>query len=187
MLQHKELRKQLQAVGYFPAILGDVIDLALAGQAPVAFYVHPDVAFGPGTIGRHLSVLALTPSRLIVIHADDHSEDEYGPAAVAVSTEAVRLKEIKSVAVSQIFDQPDSYQGGVPPRVIQLAVSWGGAHTVETEPAGCADPDCELDHGYSGAIASEDVSVAVTASLLGDEAAVRLSEFARRLSAAAAL
>ncbi|MDR2253489.1 MAG: DUF5998 family protein, partial [Bifidobacteriaceae bacterium] len=66
MIQHQDLRAQLVAVGYFPEILGDVVDASLGGEPVEAFYVHPDVAFGNGTIGRHLTVLAVTRTRLLV-------------------------------------------------------------------------------------------------------------------------
>jgi hypothetical protein len=186
MLKHRELRDQIEAVGYFPAILGDVIAMALADQTPRAFHVHPDVAFGHGTIGRHVSVLVLTDTRLIVVHADDHSGDEHGPAALAASAETIALSEIKAVAVSHIFDEPSEYVTGVTPRILRLTVSWGSTLMIDTEPAGCPDPDCEADHGYTGNVTNEDISLMVTSSLAGETAAADLAAFARALVAATA-
>ena len=50
MLQQQDLHQQLEAAGYFPGIIGGVVDLALGGEAPTACHVHPDVAFCHGTI-----------------------------------------------------------------------------------------------------------------------------------------
>ncbi|MDR3359954.1 MAG: DUF5998 family protein [Bifidobacteriaceae bacterium] len=187
MLQHQDLRDQLASVGYFPDVLAEVIDGALAGQTATAFYVHPDVAFGHGTIGRHLSVLVLTATRLIVVHADDHAPDEFGPAALAASAEAIPISRVRAVATSRIFADPAAYVPGDTPRVIRLSISWGETQTVEIEPAGCADPDCVADHGYAGSLTGEDITLSVTTEVAGDDAARQLDAFARRLSFATAV
>jgi hypothetical protein len=186
MLYDTDLRRQLEAVGYFPQIIGDAVELALAGQAPTAFHVHPDVAFGHGTIGRHLSVLVLTASRLIVAHADDHTPDDGGPAAVAVSTEAIPLGEIKAVSLSHIYAAPEEYQPGTAPAALRLAVSWGVTRMLDAEPVGCPDPDCVADHGISGTITSEDISLSINAEIAGADAALALRDFSLKLSQATA-
>jgi hypothetical protein len=185
MLRDRELQDRLEAVGYFPAILVEVIGQALASEVATGFYVQPDVAFGHGTIGQHVSALVLTPTRLVVVHADDHSEDEYGPAAVAVSAESVPLRQIRAATVTHIYDEPSKFTPGLAPQVVRLTVSWGSAAIVDLEPAACTDPDCEADHGYNGSTTAEDISLGVTAGLNGDDAAAQLVEFAGRLSAAA--
>ncbi|MDR2454150.1 MAG: DUF5998 family protein [Bifidobacteriaceae bacterium] len=186
MLRHKGLRGRLATVGYFPEIIGDVIELALAGETPVAFHVHPDVAFGHGTIGRHLSVLVLTATRLIVLHADDHAPDEAGPAAVAASTEAIALSEVKAVSVSHIFAEPDAYRPQAPPTALRVAISWGVTRMLDAEPVACPDPECVADHGLTGTITTEDISLSVNAEIAGQEAANDLRQFAAKLSRATA-
>ncbi|MDR2380304.1 MAG: DUF5998 family protein [Bifidobacteriaceae bacterium] len=186
MLQHQELHDQLESVGYFPKILGDVVDGAVAGEPIKGFYVQPDVAFGHGTIGRHLSVLVLTARRLIVVHADDHAPDEHGPAAVAASAESVPLAKLGAVTISRIYSDPTTYEADAVPRVVRFALGWGATQSLDLEPAGCGDPECEVDHGYAGTLAGDDISLSVTADGAGDQAVAQLLAFAQQVSVAAA-
>ena len=43
-----------------------------------------------------------------------------------------------------------------------LTIGWGGVGRVDLEPAGCGDPECEADHGYTGVLASDDFSLRVS-------------------------
>jgi hypothetical protein len=54
---------------------------------------------------------------------------------------------------------------------------------IDLEPAGCGDPDCEADHGYTGVLASDDFSLRVSAAAEGPEAVENLLGFADALSA----
>jgi hypothetical protein len=54
---------------------------------------------------------------------------------------------------------------------------------VDLEPAGCDDPQCEADHGYTGVLASDDFSLRVSAAADGDDSVARLLSFAEQLSA----
>ncbi len=67
-----------------------------------------------------------------------------------------------------------------------LTVGWGAVSRVELEPARCADPDCEADHGYTGSLAGDDFSLRLAAAADGGSAVERLLAFARTLSAATA-
>jgi hypothetical protein len=67
-----------------------------------------------------------------------------------------------------------------------LTVGWGAVQRVDIEPAGCPDPECEADHGYSGVLTAEDFAVRISSSAEGAEAVDALLDFARALSAATA-
>ena len=54
---------------------------------------------------------------------------------------------------------------------------------VDLEPAGCNDPSCDADHGYTGVLASDDFSLRVSAAADGQDAVVGLLAFAEQLSA----
>ncbi|MDR2379076.1 MAG: DUF5998 family protein [Bifidobacteriaceae bacterium] len=184
MLQYPSLLAELDRVGYFPQIVADALDIALADEQPQAFYVHSDVAFGVGTIGRHLTVLVLTATRLVSAHVDDHAADELAPAAVAASTESVPLSRIESVTLTQITARPSEHAKGDTPAVARLAVKWGANLTIDLEPATCADSECVQDHGYAGTLTSEDVGLQVASEVSGPELTASLIDFARRLHAA---
>ena len=58
-----------------------------------------------------------------------------------------------------------------------------GIGRVDLEPAGCADPQCEADHGYTGTLAGDDFSLRVSTAADGPEAVQGLLAFAASLSA----
>ena len=64
-----------------------------------------------------------------------------------------------------------------------LTIGWGAVARVDLEPAGCADPDCDADHGYPGLLTSDDFSLRVSAAAEGPEAVANLLGFADALSA----
>jgi hypothetical protein len=49
-------------------------------------------------------------------------------------------------------------------------------------PAQCADPDCTADHGFEGTVASDDISLRISAAADGEAAVDAALAFARVLS-----
>jgi hypothetical protein len=64
-----------------------------------------------------------------------------------------------------------------------LTLGWGGAGRLDLEPAGCQDPECDADHGYTGGFSSDDFSLRVSAAAEGADAVSSLLAFAESLSA----
>jgi hypothetical protein len=91
------------------------------------------------------------------------------------------------VVVNRMVANPASYAGRPIPapgaNEAVLTVGWGGVGRIDLEPAGCADPDCEADHGYTGVVASDDFSIRVSAAADGTDAVASLLTFAEALSA----
>ena len=48
-----------------------------------------------------------------------------------------------------------------------MTIGWGGVSRLDLEPAGCSDPECDADHGYTGVLASDDFSLRVSAAADG--------------------
>ena len=63
-----------------------------------------------------------------------------------------------------------------------LTIGWGGVSRVDLEPAGCSDPQCDADHGYTGTFAGEDYNLRVSAAAEGQDSVARLLAFADALS-----
>src|SRR5450755_4289660 len=89
------MRSAIERSGYYPGVVSDAVTAAL-GQEPVLSYVvHHDALFDPGMeVRRHMTVLALTPTRLVFSHTDAYPADETDPAArpqAETTTEAVRV------------------------------------------------------------------------------------------------
>ena len=58
----------------------------------MSFFVHHEPTFDRDEVRRHLTVVVLTPSRLILAHTDEHAGDDLLPEPyTSTSTEAIRL------------------------------------------------------------------------------------------------
>ena len=185
-----DLTAQLHRAGYYPELVADVLDVALAGEEVVAHLVQAETTFD-SEVRRHLTVLVLTPTRLVTAHVDDHSgEDLARPGSASATTEVVPLREVRSVALTHVIADPEQYPQRATTREgtreVTLAVGWGAVSRVDLEPATCADPGCTADHGLTGQMTPDDVVVRVSGEAEGDVAVRAAVDFARALSRATA-
>ena len=178
------LRAEIHTSGYFPELVSDAVSLALGPEQPLAHLVHLEATFNRDEIQRHLSVLVLTPSRLIVAHTDESE----GPAEVTqalTTTESVPLREVNSVALSQVVSRPEhhgSRKSGV--AEAWLTITWGTMRRLDLEPAHCGDPDCTADHGMTGTVAGDDLTLRVSATGDGADKVSQLLPFTSALQLA---
>ena len=178
----RDLRKTIERTGYYPEVVTDAVEGAVAGEQVVSFYVHHEPTFENDEVRRHQSVVVLTPSRLILAHTDEHAGDDLLPEPyTSTSTEAVSLTAVKSVVVTRMTANPT--RGPQPPAEAVMTIGWGGVARLDLEPAGCSDPECDADHGYTGVLASDDFSLRVSAAADGGDAVAGLLSFAASLSA----
>lgn len=188
----RDLRTAIEQSGYYPEVVADAVGSALAGESCVSFLVHHEPTIDErDEVRRHVTVLVLTPTRLILAHTDEHPPDDLMPAPyTSTSTEAVALTAVRSVMVNRIVANPASYAGGGDTRLgcheAVLTIGWGAVGRIDIEPAGCSDPECEADHGYTGVIASDDFSIRVSAAADGSDAVAHVLDFAEALSASTA-
>jgi hypothetical protein len=186
-----QLRAAIDHCGYYPDVVSDALDAAVAGEPVRSFVVHHEPTFDRDEVRRHVTVLALTPTRLVVGHTDEHPPDELLPQPYAsTSTETVPLSGVALVVVNRMVANPaagtrnGSGATGVDEAV--LTVGWGAVGRVDLEPATCGDPECEGDHGYTGTVSADDFSIRMSSTADGAECVEQLLEFARSLSAATA-
>ena len=182
-----DLRAAIDRVGYYPAVVADAVESALGGDSVISYVIHHEPTFDHDEVRRHVTVLVLTPSRVLVAHTDEHPPDDLLPAPYAsTSTEAVPLDQVGSVAVTRMVANPagESEPGSTDVSEAVLTVGWGAVRRVDLEPATCSDPDCVADHGYTGTLAAEDFALRISSSADGQEAVDRLLDFAKALSAA---
>jgi len=57
---------------------------------------------------------------------------------------------------------------------------------IDLEPAGCQDPSCEADHGYTGTASNDDLAVRVSEVADGSDVVSQVLHFASALSEATA-
>jgi hypothetical protein len=181
------LRSAIERSGYYPGLVADAVFSALGAEAVVSYVVQADALFDPAMeVRRHMTVLVLTPTRLVFSHTDENPADEPGARAHAeTSTEAVRFSRVSSVAVTRVVPDPASYVPGVTmPTEVVLTIGWNVLSHVELEPAHCGDENCEADHGYTGTITADDLSLRVSEAADGEEAVRQVLTFAAALTEA---
>jgi hypothetical protein len=185
----QDLRSAIEASGYYPDVVADAVFAAVAGESVEAHLVHHEPTIDErDEVRRHVTVLVLTPTRLLLAHTDEHAPDDILPAPYTSSTtEAVDISAVRTVVVNRMVANPESYAEATVaapgPSEVVLSIGWGALSRIDLEPATCGDPACEADHGYTGVLGSDDFSLRVSAAAEGPEAVNDLLEFARSLSA----
>ena len=184
-----DLRAAIERKGYYPGLVTDAVWSSLGAEPVTAFVVTHDAIFDPGMeVRRHITVLALTPTRLIYSHTDEHPADEPdGRPQAETSTEAVRFSRVSSVALTRVVPDPASYVPGVTmPTEVVLTIGWNVLSHVELEPAHCGDENCEADHGYMGTITADDLTLRMSEAADGQDGVRQVLSFAAALSDATA-
>ncbi|MFT4187673.1 MAG: DUF5998 family protein [Aeromicrobium sp.] len=176
-----ELYAEIHRSGYYPDIVADGLRDALAGETVAAFVAHHEPTFDRDEIRRHMTVLVLTGTRMVLLHTDEHPADDLVPRPYTSTTsEAVGLDQVASVVVTRIVSTAGQLEEAV------LTIGWGAVQRLDLEPARCDDPHCDADHGYTGSVSSDDFSLRLAAAGDGGQAVERLLDFARHLSSATA-
>src|ERR1700727_3726939 len=185
----EDLRLAIERSGYYPGLVTDAVASALGREPVTAFFALHDAIFDPGMeVRRHMTVLALTPTRLVYSHTDE-SPAEPGDAEsrpmAETSTEAVRFSQISSVAVTRVVPDPASYvPGSTMPSEVVLTIGWNVLSHIELEPAHCGDESCEADHGYTGTMTADDLTMRVSEAADGEDAVRQGLSVAEALSPA---
>jgi len=184
-----DLRAAIERSGYYPGLVSDAVTFALGSEAVTAFFVTHDAIFDPGMeVRRHMTVLALTPTRLVYSHTDEHPADDLTERPRAeTSTEAVKFSRVTSVSMTRVVPDPATYTPGVTmPSEVILTIGWNVLSHVELEPAHCGDETCEADHGYLGTITADDLTLRISEAADGGDAVSQVLKFASALSDATA-
>lgn len=176
-----ELAGEINDCGFFPQLVRDSVALTLGAEPVDEYLVHHEATFANEGISRHLSVLVLTPTRLVVSHTDESAENPAQPTAIS-STESVPLRLLGAVALSRVIAHPEQF-GSDEASVVEtwLSLSWQTMRKVDLEPATCADPNCEADHGLTGSDVAEDMVIRMSPAADGPGSVERLVAFGTAL------
>lgn len=176
------LVRDLQSAGYYPQLTGSMIVEALYGEQLVDHLVHMDTHLDLDAIHRHVTVFALTPTRLLLAHVDDEPDAEPGAnPRGTTSTEDVPLASLRTALIGRTYADPAEFRPGDRPVEVSLTLGWGAVRRLELFPETCGDPQCEGDHGYSGSALPEDVTLRVSAQAEGQDAVDAAETFALTL------
>jgi hypothetical protein len=183
-----DLWADIDRTGYYPELMADALRATLGSEVAVAHVVHQETTLDDSMgIRRHVTVLAATASRLVVCHTDEHPAGEGTPYPHATTTtEVVPLSRVASVALTTTVANPATYTPGAPYREATLVVGWGAISHIDLEPATCGDETCEADHGYTGTVTADDLSLRVSADGDGAPVVAQAIGFATALSEAVA-
>lgn len=177
-----DLRAAIDRTGYYPEVVADGVGSAIGGEVVASYFVHHKPTFDRDEVRRHQSVIVLTPSRLILAHTDKHAGDDLLPEPyTSTTTEAIALSSVRSVVVTRMTTNP--VKGASRSAEAVMTISWGGVSRVDLEPAGCSDPECAADHGYTGTLAGDDFTLRISAAADGADAVASLLGFADALAA----
>lgn len=180
------LRRDIDAAGYYPALVGDVVETAVADETVRHHLVHLETTFDAEHLHRHVTVLVLTDHKLVIAHADDHVDDaptrHHGRNAVTATSETIALAFVRGVMLTHVVANPEQYVPGTLGREITLTIGWGTISRIDLLPATCGDPSCDADHGYDGTITNDDISLRISAEAEGESLLRQATSFAAALS-----
>lgn len=151
--------------------------MGLGGAEVLDHLVQHEATFAGTVLHRHITVLVRTAAQLLLVHIDEG--EGKGSQAIA-TTEVVALRAIDSVVLTRSLTDPENLSGL---SEAWLSIVWGAARRVDLGPAACEDPTCDADHGFTGVIQPDDITVRMSPQADGDNAR-RLIGFGLRLQAA---
>ena len=139
----QKLRTDIERTGYYPVLVADSLATARGGEELQAYAVHHEATFDRDELRRHITVLALTPTRLIIAHVDEHgaADGTPEPSSASASTEAVRLERVDSVVVTRVVSDPATYSPTNQPSEVMLTIGWGAVSRIDIEPADLWRPE----------------------------------------------
>lgn len=175
-----DLLREIELCGFYPQFVSESLEMAIGGSAVHAHVVHHEATFAHAEVHRHLTALVLTDERLIVAHVDENPAEKV-PQAIS-SVEVTPVRDISSVVLTRVMERPDEVRRPGPQLFeTWLTISWGTVSRLDLEPAGCPDPECIADHGYTGTRTGEDLTMRMSRAADGVENATNLVTFASTL------
>lgn len=172
-----ELIEEIAECGFYPDLVTETAVMGVGNQQVLDHLVQHEATFAGRELHRHLTVLLRTDRQLLICHVD---EGEGGRPEALSTVECVALRSIDSVVVTRALNDPEKVTSL---SEAWLTIVWGAAHRIDLGPAACEDPTCEADHGYTGVLQPDDITVRMSPQADGENAK-RLIGFGLRLQGA---
>lgn len=184
MTTSANLRAAIARTGYYPELVTAAVMEAVAQEPVEAFVLSHEATFDHEQLHRHMTVVVLTPHRLIVSHTDEHPPNEVQlRGGATTSTESVKLAAVASVVVQRTVSNPVEF--GSSESILEeivITIGWGAVSRIEMGVARCDDPSCEAEHGYSGTTTNDDLQIRVSRAADGADRVLQAAEFAQALA-----
>ena len=139
--------------GFYPSLVAETVALGVGDREVLDHLVQHEATFTGHELHRHVTVLIRTATQLVICHVD---EGEGARGDAVATTEIVALRAIDSVVLTRSMKDPERSSGL---SEAWLTIVWGAARRVDLGPAACEDPNCDADHGYTGVIQPDDITV----------------------------
>ena len=111
--EREQLVADIKHAGFYPDLVLEVVDEALADMNPDAHFVQHETHFSRDDFHRHITVMVLCGDFIALAHLDDqHLEGDAQGTVAHVSVEAVHLSDLNAVTMSYGFSQPQAYNAG---------------------------------------------------------------------------
>src|SRR3954454_13028764 len=116
----------IEKTGYYPQVVSAGVRVAVAGEEVASYLVHHEPTIDRDEVRRHITVVVLTESRLILCHTDEHAPDDLLPEPyTTTSTEAILLRSVRSVVVNRVVANPATFAGGGEPTPSEAVLTIG--------------------------------------------------------------
>ncbi|NLS08789.1 hypothetical protein HGQ17_01970 [Nesterenkonia sp. MY13] len=190
------LKAAIERGGFYPSLVHHTVTDALDGREPTHQIVHVDTHFDMEEVHRHITVLVLAEEVMVVAHLDDHDIYEGEPGTFShqdsaarsgsevvarISTEVVPVARIRSLILSEVHRKPDDFRPDRGLAEVTLNINWTGGARFDSMPADCGNPECMADHGDTGSVVPEDITLRIAATAEGDTAVEEARSFVRAL------
>ena len=174
----ENVKKDIDESGYYPELTAMLIEQSLFGEKVLTHILHMETHMDLEAIHRHVTVLVVTPTRLLLTHVDDEMEISPGaPPRGVTATDSVALNKVGNVLMTRLYADPANYTPGERPVEVAIALSWGNMRRLEIFPESCADPSCENDHGFGGTVANDDLTLRISQDAEGAAAVAQAEDF----------
>jgi hypothetical protein len=177
-----KLKQVIEKNQFYPELVGATIEDLLGYQAPEAFLLDLTTSFEHDGLVRQQLILVIAKSNLYVCYTEELPlvNGSENPSTLRISTEVVPISAVGPFQVQRYYQ---SSADGLPTlSEIVLGIGWTGNRAIDFGPAGCDDPDCENEHGYSGQIRNSDYTAKYSVAVDGEYWIEHAERFASSLS-----
>ena len=137
----------------------DLIERAVrslnGGELPEYDLVNLETSFDDDSVFRHMDYIGLGEDKLVGLHLDEMA------SGIRWVGQVVLFRDLGPIEVAQVSIDPEGPGGADDGLTNGLVVnlSFGSHATLDLEQTLCDDPDCTYDHGYSGFLKREGLSM----------------------------
>lgn len=163
-----KLSQVIEKNQFYPELVNSTVDDLLNGRSPEAFLLDLTTSFEHDGLVRQQLILAIVKSNLYVCYTEELPvvAGSENPSTLRISTEVVPISAVGPFQVQRYYQ---SEADGIPKlSEIVIGIGWTGNRAIDLGPAGCDDPDCENEHGFTGQIRSSDYTAKYSVAVDGD-------------------